>query len=110
MCFPSGAARCLFQSLLVSLLGQGHPVCFRWGSRNLGIVSLTRYIEQYPGAAPPRLQIADLPKTPMSRRLFSVVILYYDLRFNISRQPVSGLNSSSINPRLCTRASAEGVD
>lgn len=88
-------------SRTVSLLGQGARQ-FRWGHRNLGIVSLTRYIGPCPGRHLPDYKLQT--SSSKSRRLFLFFhsyILYYDLHFNISRQPVSGLSSSSINPRQC---------
>lgn len=59
--------------------------------RNLGIVSLTRYIGQYPGRHLPRLQIAHLVegKAPVSRRLFLLFLYFIMIYTSIYRDSLS---------------------
>lgn len=52
-------------------------ICSAGGNRNLGIVSLTRYIGQYPGRHLPRLQIAYLPSKSPNKPAYLSFLLYY---------------------------------
>lgn len=86
------------------------PVCSAGGQEPGNSLTNTLHWSNARGRHLPDYKLQTSYKSRAIVSFFSslMYILYYDLHFNISRQPVAGLSSISINPRQCK--GGQGLD